>query len=159
LGDRLGRRRGDDRRRHGLRLEQRSNFTQPLIAAFGWNATQTSLVFGLAIFMIGIGAVVGGRWQDRVGPRNVTVIGIVLWGVGNLLAAVGPCTTWWFDLTFRRERSHAASCCVPRAMPGALVGGDSALLRMTRAALTSASSSWPHATQWNRVPFRLSFAT
>jgi hypothetical protein len=60
---------------------------------------------------------------------------------------------------FRRERSHAASCCVPRAMPGALVGGDSALLRMTRAALTSASSSWPHATQWNRVSFRFSFAT
>jgi MFS family permease len=77
-----------------------SNFTQPLIASFGWNSTQTSLIFGLAIFMIGIGAVIGGRWQDRVGPRNVTVIGIVLWGVGNVLAAIGPHTTWWFDLTY-----------------------------------------------------------
>jgi MFS family permease len=77
-----------------------SNFTQPLIAAFGWNSTQTSLVFGLAIFMIGIGAVIGGRWQDRVGPRTVTVVGIVLWGVGNLAAALGPHTTWWFDLTY-----------------------------------------------------------
>ncbi len=77
-----------------------SNFTQPLIAAFGWNSTQTSLVFGLAIFMIGVGAVIGGRWQDRVGPRTVTVVGIVLWGLGNLLAAVGPHTTWWFDLTY-----------------------------------------------------------
>jgi MFS family permease len=77
-----------------------SNFTQPLIAAFGWSSTQTSLVFGIAIFMIGIGAVVGGRWQDHVGPRNVTIVGIVLWGLGNLLAAVGPHTVWWFDLTY-----------------------------------------------------------
>jgi MFS family permease len=77
-----------------------SNFTQPLIAAFGWSSTETSLVFGIAIFMIGIGAVVGGRWQDHVGPRNVTIVGIVLWGLGNLLAAVGPHTVWWFDLTY-----------------------------------------------------------
>jgi MFS family permease len=77
-----------------------SNFTQPLIASFGWTATQTSLVFGLAIFFIGIGAVVGGRWQDRVGPRTVTITGIVLWGIGNLLAAVGPHTVWWWDITY-----------------------------------------------------------
>jgi MFS family permease len=77
-----------------------SNFTQPLIAGFGWNSTQTSLVFGLAIFFLGIGAVIGGRWQDRVGPRNVTITGIVLWGIGNLLAAIGPHEVWWWDLTY-----------------------------------------------------------
>ncbi len=77
-----------------------SNFTQPLIASFGWSATQASLVFGLAIFFIGVGAVVGGRWQDRVGPRTVTVTGIVLWGIGNLLAAVGPHDIWWWDITY-----------------------------------------------------------
>lgn len=77
-----------------------SNFTQPLIAAFGWSSTQTSLVFGVAIFALGIGAVIGGRWQDRVGPRVVTMTGIVLWGVGNLLAAIGPHEVWWWDLTY-----------------------------------------------------------
>ena len=77
-----------------------SNFTQPLIASFGWSSTEASLVFGLAIFFIGIGAVVGGRWQDRVGPRTVTIIGIVLWGIGNLLAAVGPHDVWWWDVTY-----------------------------------------------------------
>ncbi len=77
-----------------------SNFTQPLIASFGWSSTQASLVFGLAIFFIGIGAVAGGRWQDSVGPRNVTITGIVLWGIGNLLAAVGPHDVWWWDLTY-----------------------------------------------------------
>ncbi|GAC1571085.1 MAG: OFA family MFS transporter [Candidatus Elarobacter sp.] len=77
-----------------------SNFTQPLIAGFGWNSTQTSLVFGIAIFSLGIGAVFGGRWQDRVGPRNVTMTGIALWGVGNVLAAIGPHQVWWWDLTY-----------------------------------------------------------
>jgi len=77
-----------------------SNFTQPLIAAFGWTATQTSLIFGIAIFFLGIGCVVGGRRQDRFGPRNVTIVGIVLWGVGNVLAAVGPHEVWWWDLTY-----------------------------------------------------------
>jgi OFA family oxalate/formate antiporter-like MFS transporter len=77
-----------------------SNFTQPVIASFGWSATQASLVFGLAIFFIGIGAVVGGRWQDKVGPRMVTITGIVLWGIGNVLAGVGPHDVWWWDLTY-----------------------------------------------------------
>jgi MFS family permease len=77
-----------------------SNFTSPLIAAFGWSSTQTSLVFGIAIFAIGIGAVVGGRWQDRVSPQTVTITGIVLWGIGNILASVGPHTTLWFDITY-----------------------------------------------------------
>ena len=77
-----------------------SNFTTPLIAAFGWTSTQTSLIFGLAIFFLGVGAVIGGRWQDRVGPRMVTTTGIVLWGVGNLLAAVGPHQVLWWDLTY-----------------------------------------------------------
>jgi MFS family permease len=77
-----------------------SNFTQPLIASFGWSSTATSLVFGIAIFALGIGAVVGGRWQDKVGPRTVTVTGIVLWGIGNLLAAVGPHDVLWWDVTY-----------------------------------------------------------
>ena len=77
-----------------------SNFTTPLRAAFGWDATQVSLIFGIAIFALGIGAVVGGRWQDRVGPRTVTTTGAIMWGVGNLLAAIGPHEVWWWDLTY-----------------------------------------------------------
>jgi MFS family permease len=77
-----------------------SNFTQPLIAGFGWSSTETSLVFGIAIFFLGLGAVFGGRWQDRVGPRNVTITGVVLWGLGNLLAGIGPHNVLWWDLTY-----------------------------------------------------------
>ncbi|ACL64224.1 major facilitator superfamily MFS_1 [Anaeromyxobacter dehalogenans 2CP-1] len=66
-----------------------SLFTQPLIAAFGWSSTTTTWAFALSIFFLGVGAILGGRWQDRSGPRPVAVTGIVLWGLGNVLAGLG----------------------------------------------------------------------
>src|SRR5512134_3078283 len=66
-----------------------SLFTQPLVAAFGWSTTTTTWAFALAIFFLGVGAVLGGRWQDRRGPRPVAVTGVVLWGIANVLAGLG----------------------------------------------------------------------
>jgi OFA family oxalate/formate antiporter-like MFS transporter len=66
-----------------------SLFTQPLIAAFGWSNTTTTWAFALAIFFLGVGAIIGGRWQDRRGPRRVAVTGVVVWGVANVLAGLG----------------------------------------------------------------------
>jgi OFA family oxalate/formate antiporter-like MFS transporter len=79
-----------------------SLFTQPLIAAFGWSNTATTFAFGLAIFSVGIGAVIGGRWQDRVGPRPVTLTGVALWSGGNILMGLGAPTfgAWWMYLTY-----------------------------------------------------------
>ena len=79
-----------------------TNFTQPLIAGFGWSNTVTTWAFAIAIFFIGVGAVVGGRWQDKVGPRAVTITGVVLWGMGNLLAGLGTDAlgAWWIYLTY-----------------------------------------------------------
>jgi MFS transporter, OFA family, oxalate/formate antiporter len=66
-----------------------SLFTQPLIAAFGWSNSTTTWAFALSIFFLGVGAVIGGRWQDRAGPRPVAVTGLLLWGAGNVLAGLG----------------------------------------------------------------------
>jgi MFS family permease len=79
-----------------------SNFTQPLLASFGWSNTVTTWTFAIAVFFIGIGAVAGGRWQDRVGPRTVTIAGVVLWGIGNLLAGLGTQALGapWIYLTY-----------------------------------------------------------
>jgi OFA family oxalate/formate antiporter-like MFS transporter len=66
-----------------------SVFTQPLQAAFGWSASQATLPFSVAIFFLGIGAVLGGRWQDRAGPRPVALTGAALWAAGNLAAGLG----------------------------------------------------------------------
>ena len=79
-----------------------SLFTQPLIAAFGWSNTTTTWSFGVAIFSVGVGAVIGGRWQDRVGPRRVTLTGVALWSVGNILMGLGTPMfgAWWMYLTY-----------------------------------------------------------
>ena len=79
-----------------------SLFTQPLIAAFGWSNTTTTWAFGLAIFSVGIGAVIGGRWQDRVGPRRVALTGVMLWSGGNILMGLGTPMfgAGWMYLTY-----------------------------------------------------------
>ncbi len=79
-----------------------SIFTQPLIASFGWSNTTTTWAFALAIFFLGVGAIIGGRWQDRSGPRAVAVTGVILWGLGNILAGLGTehFGAWWIYLTY-----------------------------------------------------------
>src|SRR5216683_1972777 len=79
-----------------------SIFTQPLIASFGWSNTTTTWTFAIAIFFLGIGAVIGGRWQDRSGPHVVAITGVVVWGLGNILAGLGTAQlgAWWIYLTY-----------------------------------------------------------
>jgi OFA family oxalate/formate antiporter-like MFS transporter len=72
-----------------------SLFAQPLAAAFGWSSARTTAPFAAAIFFLGIGAIGGGRWQDRSGPRPVAVTGALLWGIGNLLAGLGTARFGW----------------------------------------------------------------
>jgi len=66
-----------------------SLYAQPLAAAFGWSASTTTWAFALAIFFLGVGAILGGRLQDRYGPRPVALAGAALWATGNLLAGLG----------------------------------------------------------------------
>jgi OFA family oxalate/formate antiporter-like MFS transporter len=69
-------------------------FTQPLLVAFRWDVTATTWTYAIANFCLAaVGAVVGGFWQDRVGPRRVAMVGVVLWGLGNVLAGWG--TPFW----------------------------------------------------------------
>jgi OFA family oxalate/formate antiporter-like MFS transporter len=79
-----------------------SIFTQPLVAAFDWSVQDVTLAFELAIFSLGVGAVIGGLWQDRAGPRPVVVTGAVLWGAGVLLAGLGTAHfgKGWLYLTY-----------------------------------------------------------
>jgi MFS transporter, OFA family, oxalate/formate antiporter len=79
-----------------------SIFTRPLLAAFGWTNADVTWAFAVAIFCFGIGTVIGGRWQDRSGPRMVTTVGVILWGVGLLLAGLGTVALgkWWLYLCY-----------------------------------------------------------
>jgi OFA family oxalate/formate antiporter-like MFS transporter len=63
-----------------------SVFVKPLIGAEHWKLTDVSLNFTLAIVFLGFGTVIGGLWQDRVGPRKVASVAGILYGVGYLVA-------------------------------------------------------------------------
>jgi MFS transporter, OFA family, oxalate/formate antiporter len=79
-----------------------SIFTMPLVAAYNWSTQEVSMTFELAIFFLGLGAVIGGRWQDQVGPKTVTIVGIVVWGLGVMLAGLGTGSLGknWLYLTY-----------------------------------------------------------
>jgi len=79
-----------------------SLFAQPLLACFGWSSTTVTWTFALAIFSLGTGAVVGGRWQDKAGPRKVALTGVALWSLGNFLAGLGTAYfgAAWLYLTY-----------------------------------------------------------
>lgn len=64
-----------------------SVFVKPLIAAEHWPLTSVSLTFTLAVAFLGVGTVIGGLWQDRVGPRIVASVAGVLYGIGFFVSA------------------------------------------------------------------------
>ena len=63
-----------------------SVFVAPLVSMTGWTLTQVSLNFTLAIAFLGVGTIIGGLWQDRVGPRPVATAAGIIYGVSYLLA-------------------------------------------------------------------------
>jgi MFS family permease len=79
-----------------------SLYARPLMAAFHWSVMTTMWAFSIAIFALGIGAVVGGRAQDKIGPRAVAIAGVFLWALGNLLAGMftESIGVWWLYLTY-----------------------------------------------------------
>jgi OFA family oxalate/formate antiporter-like MFS transporter len=64
-----------------------SVFVSPLEAEFGWNRTQTSWVFTIAIVTFAVSTVFAGRIQDVRGPRVCAAIGATLVGLGFVLGS------------------------------------------------------------------------
>jgi OFA family oxalate/formate antiporter-like MFS transporter len=59
-----------------------SVFKIPLMHSGHWVETAVPLNFTLALVFLGVGTVLGGLWQDRVGPRKVATVAGVLYGMG-----------------------------------------------------------------------------
>ena len=53
---------------------------------FGFSATQTQAVFAVGLATFAIVMVLAGRWQARVGPRIVALVGGITLGAGYILA-------------------------------------------------------------------------
>ena len=65
-----------------------SVFRGPLAKAYGWNNVQTNAPFSYSILALVAGTLLGGFWQDRVGPRLVASVGGVLICLGWVLSAL-----------------------------------------------------------------------
>ncbi|WP_406830251.1 OFA family MFS transporter [Pedococcus sp. KACC 23699] len=63
--------------------------------AFGWSKSQATVPFEVAIGMIFIGSYIGGRIQDRRGPKIVALTGGVIYSVGVLLASLATGSSFW----------------------------------------------------------------
>ncbi|WP_052888462.1 OFA family MFS transporter [Thermogemmatispora carboxidivorans] len=63
-----------------------SVFSSQLQKLYGWDNTQATLPFTIAILVLGIAAAIGGFWMDRVGPRIVGTTAAVCYGLGVFLA-------------------------------------------------------------------------
>ena len=55
--------------------------------AMGLSNPEASLPFTVTIGMIFIGAYIGGRIQDRKGPRPVALVGGIIYAIGCILAS------------------------------------------------------------------------
>jgi OFA family oxalate/formate antiporter-like MFS transporter len=55
--------------------------------AFGWSKAKAAVPFSVVLGMIFIGSFVGGRIQDRRGPRVVALTGGIIYSVGVILAS------------------------------------------------------------------------
>ena len=65
-----------------------SVFNKPLQDQFGWSKAEAVLPFEVAIGTIFIGSLIGGRIQDKRGPRPVALGGAVLYAIGIMLASL-----------------------------------------------------------------------
>ncbi|GAA2740849.1 OFA family MFS transporter [Terrabacter aerolatus] len=63
--------------------------------AFGWSKAQASVPFEVAIGMIFVGSYIGGRIQDRRGPRTVALTGGVIYSLGVILASFAGKDQFW----------------------------------------------------------------
>jgi MFS transporter, OFA family, oxalate/formate antiporter len=65
-----------------------SVFVEPLQSTFEWSWTQTMLPLMVNVGLIFVGTVIGGKIQDRVGPKWVAAAGIVMYSAGVAISAL-----------------------------------------------------------------------
>jgi MFS family permease len=66
-----------------------SVFNGPLHDAYGWDIKDLGWIFSLAIACLGLSAAFGGKWLERVGPRQAMFTAALCFGGGLMLSAIG----------------------------------------------------------------------
>ncbi|MDW7675334.1 MAG: OFA family MFS transporter [Bacillota bacterium] len=71
-------------------------FLNPIMSDFGWSKTEVSVAFTIFLVSYAGATLVGGRWQDEVGPRRVATVGGILLGLGYYLASFTQSLPWLY---------------------------------------------------------------
>jgi MFS family permease len=66
-----------------------SVFKEPLVDHFDTNLTPISVIFSIAIVMLGASAAVLGTWVERSGPRKTMAVAALCWAGGFFVSAAG----------------------------------------------------------------------
>ncbi len=79
-----------------------SALRQDTISFFEWEPSAVTLVASFMLFAFCVGNFAGGALNDRVGPKKVSILGVILFGVGVFLASLVPKGSgiWLFYLFF-----------------------------------------------------------
>ncbi len=59
-----------------------SVFTNPMVNQYGWEVTEVSLAFSIAIFMLGFSAAFMGRFVEKNGPRKSALLSAIFFSIG-----------------------------------------------------------------------------
>lgn len=62
---------------------------------FKFTATQAQAIFSAGLATFAITMILAGRWQDKVGPRKVALLGGIVLGVGYILAGLFGGSDFW----------------------------------------------------------------
>lgn len=79
-----------------------SVFVNPFINQMGWSRTETALPFTVTIATLFVGTFIGGRLQDRIGPRPVVIAGGIIYSIGVMLGSLvnSPDQLWLLVVTY-----------------------------------------------------------
>lgn len=61
-----------------------SVFNKALVTDFGWSAADASSPYAIATIAFSVCLLVAGILQDRMGPRNILILGTTLTGLGMI---------------------------------------------------------------------------
>lgn len=68
---------------------------QPIAnGGLGLTPSQATLPFSLVLIFFAIATIIGGRWQDKAGPKLVATVGGIVLGAGMLIAAFSRSFIW-----------------------------------------------------------------
>ena len=69
---------------------------------YGWESGSVNLIASFMLFAFCFGNFFGGFFNDRIGPKKVSIVGVICFGVGVFLASLVPAgsSIWLFYLTY-----------------------------------------------------------